>query len=247
MMTMSDTNSGHRHVATIFLFGFVVFSGAAVLITYYYAKALYIFLKPLPLMAILFYVFFLLPKDAAGRKYRRLILAAFFLSLIGDITLAIRHPLAAIGAVAFLAAHLFFIIAFWRGMGLTLRGIIFLGVIITVTFFFFAGLKPQPEKAPMVGSYALLIAYILIISTMVQTVLFAEFRINIFPLISIGAVLFFISDTVLAWRSAVSKFPESQVIVLTSYFLAQAFIAWGAVRLINKENHHGENDPKSRD
>lgn len=74
-------------------------------------------------------------------------------------------------------------------------------------------------------------AYMVIISIMVIMAGFRYQRVNLlsFQLILAGAILFVISDTLLAINKFVQHFESSGVLIIATYMLAQYLITMGAL------------------
>jgi len=153
--------------------------------------------------------------------YKTLILAGLLCSLLGDIALMFPEKLFTAGLVAFLAAQVLYIFAFRPAAGQLVPFLTFLPFILFGLLMFFI-LAPGlgPMKLPV-------LVYIGAITTMAG---FAAVRYihlgGTRPLLAfVGAVLFLISDSVLAYDRFGKKFALARVLVLATYFPAQLLIA----------------------
>jgi len=153
--------------------------------------------------------------------YKTLVLAGLVFSLIGDAALMFPEKLFTAGLVAFLAAQVLYIFAFKTPAGQGISFLIFLPFILYGLLMFFL-LAPGlgPMKLPV-------LVYIGAITAMAG---FAATRYvhlgGTRPLLAfIGAILFLISDSVLAYDRFGKKFRLARVIVLGTYFPAQLLIA----------------------
>jgi uncharacterized membrane protein YhhN len=153
--------------------------------------------------------------------YKALVLAGLALSLLGDIALMFPEKWFTAGLVAFLAAQVFYILAFKPLPGRPVSPATFLPfVLFGLLMFFLLAPKLGPMKIPV-------FVYIAAITTMAG---FAAARFidrgGTKPLLAfVGAVLFLISDSVLAYDRFARKVPGARVIILGTYFPAQLLIA----------------------
>jgi uncharacterized membrane protein YhhN len=153
--------------------------------------------------------------------YKALVLAGLALSLLGDITLMFPEKWFTAGLVAFLAAQVFYILAFKPLPGHPVSPATFLPfVLFGLLMFFLLAPKLGPMKLPV-------FVYIAAITTMAG---FAAARFvdrgGTRPLLAfVGAVLFLISDSVLAYDRFARKVPGARIIILGTYFPAQLLIA----------------------
>jgi uncharacterized membrane protein YhhN len=153
--------------------------------------------------------------------YKTLVLAGLVFSLIGDAALMFPEKLFSAGLVAFLVAQVLYVFAFRTPAGQSVSFLTFLPCILYGLLMFFL-LAPGlgPMKLPV-------LVYIGAITAMAG---FAASRYvhlgGTRPLLAfIGAVLFLISDSVLAYDRFGKKVPLARVLVLGTYFPAQLLIA----------------------
>jgi uncharacterized membrane protein YhhN len=166
-------------------------------------------------------------------------LGAFF-CLLGDVFLMIPRDLFIFGLVAFLIGHIFYIIGFndqppyFNGLG---------GLTIIIVGAFIAWLYPRlvtglKEK----GKNQLVIpvfVYALVISLMVYSAVLTWSRAlwpNLAALaVTVGAILFYASDSILAWDRFVKHISHGRTINLIAYHLGQFGIVFGAIyHLVNQ-------------
>lgn len=195
---------------------------AAVLATYSGAKGpqrLHHIAKPLT-TGLIIAVAALAPTPAPA-AYKTLILAGLACSLLGDVALMFPDKWFTPGLVAFLAAQVLYALAFQPGAGHPVSTGVFLP-------FIFYGLLMFFILAPGLGPMKLAVfVYIGAITAM------AGFAANRFvdlggtkPLLAFaGAVLFLVSDSVLAYDRFARKFGLARILVLGTYFPAQLLIA----------------------
>ena len=153
--------------------------------------------------------------------YKTLVLAGLALSLLGDIALMFPEKWFTAGLVFFLAAQVSYILAFKPLPGHPISPATFLPfVLFGLLMFFLLAPKLGPMKLPV-------FIYIAAITLMAG---FAAARFidrgGTKPLLAfVGAVLFLISDSVLAYDRFARKVPGARVIILGTYFPAQLLIA----------------------
>ena len=174
--------------------------------------------KGIPVAALLLYL-------ASGRRHRDtlLIMAGLCTSLIGDLLLEISPQLFVPGLLAFLTAHLLYIGAFLsrsrRPAPLRLLPSIIWGSGIWLLL------------APHLGPMALpVLVYILVIFSMIWRAAACIDRgapLHRAALLALaGAVLFGISDSLLATSKFLGPFPALHYPIIITYWLGQAGIAF---------------------
>lgn len=201
------------------LLAFVLAGGVFTIVCDYRGrwKVVYV-VKPLTMAAVMAIA---LLEKYPHRVYQIWILGGLGCSVVGDVFLMLRRKRFLEGLASFLAAHVCYIVAFLSTMTFhlslgTLLPFLVYALFIMRVLFPYAG----SEKAPLA-------VYIAVI--MVMAALAAERFIGaggtkaLFAFI--GAMLFVVSDSVLAANRFVRKFSAAQAVILSAYFAAQAFIA----------------------
>jgi uncharacterized membrane protein YhhN len=174
--------------------------------------------KPAVMVGLIGVAVAMTPVDATVRA---VFVVALTLSLVGDVALMLPRERFVGGLVAFLLAHLAYIV----GLGILglragsiLGAVVGLGVVGAVL-----GLVGRRVfGAVRVGQPKLLgplVAYIGVISAMV-VVAFATAH----PLAMAGAALFYASDATLAWDRFVERRPWGRIAVIVTYHLGQALL-----------------------
>lgn len=153
--------------------------------------------------------------------YKNMILSGLFFSLLGDIFIMLPSDKFIQGLISFLIAHIFYIIAFNSNITQPVSYLYILPFII-YGFLMFGYLYSNLDKLKIP-----VIVYITIIMIMVFESLSSYLLLkNTYSLLAfIGAFLFMISDTVLAIDKFKKKFKLAELIILSTYFSAQVFIA----------------------
>jgi uncharacterized membrane protein YhhN len=166
---------------------------------------------------------------AAPPGYRRAILLGMALSCIGDIALMLPFDAFVPGLIAFLLAHLCYIVAFRAGFRAG-RGLLIAAALLAI----FAGINlaglwpllPNDLRIPVV-------VYVVVLALMATLALARAWANNAATppagtsarWAAIGAVLFVISDSVLAWDRFGGGLPAATLCVLSTYYAAQYCIA----------------------
>jgi uncharacterized membrane protein YhhN len=182
-------------------------------------RPLFRVLKPLTMILVI--AMALTARAPVPAAYKTLILAGLLFSLAGDIALMFPEKWFTAGLVSFLAAHVFYILAFKPDPGRPIpAGLFFPFIIFGLLMFRVLAPKLGPMKLPV-------LVYIAAITVMAA---FAAGRFvdggGTRPLLAFaGAVLFLISDSVLAYDRFAKKIGPAQAIILGTYFPAQLLIA----------------------
>jgi uncharacterized membrane protein YhhN len=176
----------------------------------------YIF-KPLTMVFILLIAVL---GQAAPPFYKYMIITGLLFSLAGDVFLMLPSDRFVAGLVAFLIAHLFYIAAF----GSEISSLIWWPLIPFVIY----GIVIYTILAPSLGKLKLpVLIYIIVILMMAWLAWerWSQTGQSGALLASIGAILFVISDTILAIDRFRGTFKLSRVLNLATYFAAQLLIA----------------------
>ena len=177
------------------------------------------FFKPLTTCLVILLAWQVKQPVTAG--YRVAILAGLSFSLIGDIFLMLPADRFIAGLVAFLIAHLCYIVAFTSRTGFQLSipwlipCLLIGGVMLALLWPHLGGLKVP------------VLVYMVVILVMLWQALGQlgrETQLSVL-LAAIGAVWFVISDSTLALNRFREPFAASRAIVLSTYYLAQWLIA----------------------
>ena len=147
---------------------------------------------------------------------RDLVLAGLALSLVGDVFLMLTIEGGFLyGLGAFFGAHLCYLVAFWvsgLSIGALAAGaafvIVLMGTIGRRVVRGVARTEPELER-PVAG-------YIVVISTMVAMAIGSE---N--PVFIGGALLFYVSDLLIAWNRFLTPLRRGPVAIMVTYHLAQ--------------------------
>lgn len=152
-----------------------------------------------------------------------LVLAGLLFSLAGDIFLVLPRGRFLAGLVSFFTAHLLYIAAFaWRAASsgessATLS--LLAAALLVVGVLFFRRVRPGVLRE---GRRLLLPVglYVGVISLMVLAAAATRS-----PAVLVGALLFYLSDAILAWNRFVRPLPPADLGIMSAYFAAQYLIA----------------------
>lgn len=167
--------------------------------------------------------------DPAQPFYRRAVLAGILLSCVGDIALMLPIDAFVPGLVAFLLAHVCYIVAFRAGLraGRGLVGAsVLLGAFATLNVLGLWPYLPVPMRIPV-------LAYVVVLASMAVLALARAWARPQAAApepcsarwAATGAVLFVASDSLLAWDRFAGGLPLASLLVLSTYYAAQYAIA----------------------
>lgn len=192
--------------------------------------------KPLLMPALaLFFLFQNASRKSLSGKW---VMAALFFSWAGDVLLMFQEKIPdffLFGLSAFLVAHIFYIIFFHSvriKTGVRGRPLLFLPVVI-----YYAGLIFW--LSPWLGDMKMpVIIYGMVISFMLVLALHMQYIRNKTAgmLMTVGAMLFVISDSILAVNRFYSSFSQAGVLIMLTYGIAQYLIVKGACSYIRSVN-----------
>lgn len=228
---MPDTNTKKKFWLTLFLLALLgdiigILAGN---------ETLQFFLKPLIIPSLIIYFF--ASVNRRNKILRNLIVSALFFSWVGDVLLMFQDEKALffmLGLVSFLIAHLFYIAFFFKVKAIEQYKTSFPLLILVIAYY--AGLIIW--LTPFLGDMKIPVwVYGIVISTMLMLAL------HMHPirtghagmLMVVGAVLFVISDSVLAVNKFYSSFKWAGVIIMLTYGFAQLFIVKGAYIYLQDE------------
>jgi len=206
----------------IVLFEIITGSTESLQIAHYIAKP-----------AIVISLVFLFTKTSEGisKSIKRITLLALVFSVLGDILLMFvdQSPhFFTVGLVAFLLAHIMYILVFLRHRNKQKSILSFVILLLVYASGLFYLLKD--------GLGALLvpvIVYMIVILSMATTAFMRKGIVNSnsYNLVFIGAIFFMISDSILALNKFYQPIPFSNISIMLTYALAQYLIVIGILKL----------------
>ncbi|NRA94303.1 MAG: lysoplasmalogenase, partial [Psychroserpens sp.] len=175
-------------------------------------------------------VYFSIRSSAVRSSIRTLILLALLLSLFGDIALLFDDKSSLyfiLGLGSFLFAHILYILSFWKQRDSNKNALGFIMLLLTYATILFFKLKDD------LGD--LLIPVVIYMFTILgmATTAFIRKQDDIglsYKLVLIGAVLFMISDSILAFDKFSHPLPYSTISIMSTYALAQYCITMGILK-----------------
>ncbi|WP_182914401.1 lysoplasmalogenase [Paenibacillus sp. 1011MAR3C5] len=157
-----------------------------------------------------------------SRVYKGLVVTGLIFSIGGDAFLLMSgDKWFTLGLASFLAGHLFYTAAMLTRLRGSLLGWL-AGIPIVVYCIWMANkfhtiLIADDSKS---GLWLPVLCYIIVIGLMFWTAILSGNRYAV-----IGALLFVISDSVLAWNKFVEAVPSAGLLIMSTYFAAQLFLA----------------------
>ena len=163
----------------------------------------------------------LLTTKAVSARYKILIVIGLLFSMAGDIFLMLPGDMFIAGLVSFLVAHIFYIAAFGAGHW---RRFVWWSPLPFALYGLLLVILLAPSLGPMLAP---VLVYIVVIMTMAWRAWerWLQTRRKDALLALIGAILFAISDSFLAFNKFQDPFLAARLLTLTTYFTAQWFIA----------------------
>jgi len=184
--------------------------------------------KPLLLISLIF--FFWKKSSHLDHKLRRMIFFALGFSLLGDFLLMFVNQSANFfigGLIAFLIAHIFYVLVFLKQRNRSKNPFLFIGFVLLYGMLLFYFLKDG------LGDMLLpVILYMVIILSMSSTAFLRQGYVvkNSFFLVFIGAILFMISDSILALNKFYQPLAFTNFSIIFTYAFAQLFIVFGLLK-----------------
>ncbi|MCD9024733.1 lysoplasmalogenase [Cohnella silvisoli] len=160
-------------------------------------------------------------RDVA-KTYRNLVIAGLLLSAIGDCFLLLAgDKWFVLGLSSFLFAHVVYFAAFvTRWQGLSFYRLIALIPISVYSVWLLSGLHKGIYNGGDTGLWLPVLVYVIVISSMIWSAVISGSRIAV-----AGAIVFFVSDSLLAWNMFVSPIAGAGYGVMITYYAAQFMIA----------------------
>jgi uncharacterized membrane protein YhhN len=155
------------------------------------------------------------------------------LSLVGDVVLLISDRLFVTGLVAFLLAHLAYIVGFNLPLPVFRFPMLLLaGVVILISWKIYRYLSSGIKKHGVLLQRAVLLYSIVITGMLLSaliTTLRADWSLNQALLVSLGATLFYLSDILLARITFIAPLRNGRLTVMVAYHLGQSLLLIGAL------------------
>lgn len=179
--------------------------------------------KPLIMLSIIAFYYSQVQKTL--KKQDILMLIAFTFSWLGDVFLMFSGEIYfMLGLGSFLMTHLFYIYVFSKSRAKANWAARIFIPILSISVF--SLIYNHVEKGLLIP----VLVYMLAISTMAITASERKTNMESFRFVFVGAMLFVISDSFLAIEKFAYKIPASTLLVMSTYVLAQYFIATGFLK-----------------
>lgn len=194
--------------------------------------SLHYFTKPLIVLSLL--IFFFIRSQFMNKTIRTLMIFALICSLIGDVALlfdTINPNYFIVGLASFLLAHVLYVSVFLKQRTQNKSSLTFIVVMLLYASLLFYLLKD--------GLGDLLISvlvYMLVILSMSTTAYLRRKENNVasFNWVFTGALLFMLSDSILALNKFYHAFSLSSILIMLTYALAQYSIVIGILKYNEK-------------
>ena len=202
------------------IYYFIFLSSVLAIISKYKAPQFYSILKPIPIILLLLQIYF-----SSNVLANQLLLFGLIFSLLGDLSL-LRKNLFYLGLLFFLTAHILYFSLF----------IIFaidVNWILVVPFIFYSIILFSLLNLASIIKSSAIILYMSAISLMGFSGLNLYLERFDIPslLIFLGGLIFILSDSVLAYNKFKSHFKVAEIVILSTYYLAQTLIVIGVIKL----------------
>lgn len=191
-----------------------------------------------PLLMLILCAYFISQTNAWKTGLKKWIWAALFFSWTGDVVLMFQEKQSIfflLGLSAFLIAHVFYIIFFHNVRVIeNVKSNLWLLVVVVIYYAILISLL-----SPHLGDMKLPVRiYGIVISFMFMLAMHMLFIKNKIPgrWMMTGALLFVISDSVLAVNKFYQSFASAGIIIMLTYGLAQLFIVEGAIGYITSKH-----------
>lgn len=189
------------------------------------------FTKPLIVISLL--IFFLKQSKTHPNSIRNFMILALIFSLEGDVFLMFddQNPkFFMFGLAAFLIAHIMYIIVFLKHRNKSKQPFLF----ITILLIYAAGLF-YVLKDSLGDMLIPVVAYMIVILTMATTAYLRKGNVPIqnYNLVFLGAILFLVSDSLLALNMFYKPIPLANFLIMLTYGLAQFSIVLGILKQSN--------------
>lgn len=184
--------------------------------------------KPSILIALI--LFFWTQSTALQKPIRILTVFALLFSLLGDVLLMFDDLSAnyfMMGLIAFLMAHLFYILLFLKYRDKNRKPIWFGLLLIVYGIGMFYGLKDGLGEMLVPVIFYMMVILVMVISAYWRTKTLGKWS---YILVFFGALFFMISDSLLAINKFHTALPLSNVSIMLTYALAQFLIVFGILK-----------------
>lgn len=214
-----------------FTFAFAIIFFAEIIAVTTNLKELRFVTKPLITISLMLFTYLTIKRKS---RFTNKIITGLFFSLLGDVFLMFPHIdelYFMLGLGFFLIAHLFYISAFYLDSTnkIAVEKRYVLPIFLMFGFFcmsFYLLLRPN------LGSMnipVLVYSFTITMMAIMASLRYGKTNSKSFTWLLIGAILFLISDAVLAYNKFVERIEIGDLLIMVTYMLAQFFITMGTV------------------
>lgn len=187
--------------------------------------------KPLITISLMLFLHFTIKLKS---RFNNKVLAGLFFSLLGDIFLMFTHAdqiYFMLGLGAFLVAHLFYISAFYidNTNKIEVQQRYVLPIFMVFGFFCIAYYYLLRSHLGTMNIPVLVYSFVITMMGITAALRYGKTDSKSFTWILIGAIFFIISDAVLAYNKFVASLEIGDLLVMSTYMLAQFLITMGTV------------------
>ena len=185
--------------------------------------------KPAIVISLIF--LFIKASKSLSKPIKRLTLLALVFSLLGDVLLmfvATSEHFFTLGLVAFLTAHVMYVLLFLKHRNTKKSPFGFIAVLLIYAACLFYFLKDG------LGSMLLpVVVYMIVILTMATTAYLRKQKVTMrsYGLVFFGSLCFIASDSILAFDKFYQPLPWSNISIMVAYAFAQYLIIIGILKL----------------
>lgn len=214
-----------------FTFAFAIIFFAEIIAITTNLKELRFATKPLITISLMLFTYFTIKRKS---RFTNKIITGLFFSLLGDVFLMFTHIdelYFVLGLGAFLIAHLFYISAFYLDSTnkIEVEKRYVLPIFLVFGFFcmtFYLLLRPNLGN---MNIPVLVYSFTITMMAIMASLRYGKTNSKSFNWILFGAILFVVSDSVLAYNKFVERMEIGDLVIMSTYMLAQFFITMGTV------------------
>jgi len=214
-----------------FSFAFAIVFFAELIAVTTNLKELRFITKPLITISLMLFVYFTIKRKS---RFTNKIITGLFFSLMGDVFLMFPHVdeiYFMLGLGSFLIAHLFYIAAFY--LDSTNKIEVEKRYVLPIFLVFgFSCMAYYLLLRPHLGSMnipVLIYSFTITLMAIMAALRYGKTNTKSFAWVLVGAILFMISDSILAYNKFVERVEIGDLLIMATYMLAQFFIAMGTV------------------
>ena len=191
---------------------------------------LYAIFKPLTTISII--IIAALIYREFRTNYSAWIILALLFSLIGDVFL-IGNNYFLYGLAAFFLAHITFIIAFTRIHGFLRNGKVFAFLALIGTSYFYLLYE---NLGVFIIPVLIYMSVLLVMNWQVISLAFVE-KTKLFLMLAIASLFFSFSDSIIAYSKFIGSFAYSEILILSTYWLAIYCFAISGIWIADLKPH----------